>query len=64
MEDTNFEQKVLGLLAEQNKKIADLTERLAKLETVTAVDGVIYEGSPEYVREYLDKEITKPKGGS
>jgi len=43
-----------------NEKVTALTERVAVLEGEQSIGGVILDGTPEYVRKYLDEQgITK-----
>lgn len=51
--------KVTEMLTALNERVTKLEERIAHLEEGMAAEGVYLDGSPQYVREFVNNE----KGG-
>jgi hypothetical protein len=58
---TNYE-KLISVVADLSSLVIELTKRLEVLESKTNYDGVYLDGTPDYVREYIEKEGGKING--
>ena len=48
--------ELVEIVAKQTTLITELTNRVVQLEGNSSVDGVFYDGTPAYVRDYFNKE--------
>lgn len=55
MDSTIDVGKLIAVVADLSSLVLELTTRLEKLEQKTNYDGVYMEGTPAYVKEYVER---------